>query len=89
VRGLSVQQGQLDKVGEGKTVYAQSVARQLANERRRVTNSRKSYETYRDRSGGVQERIDTLKREGIRGLRLLIHELTPHAVVVFQPEVGA
>jgi hypothetical protein len=86
---LKQRQIYFDEIGDGKSSAATQVTRQLGAVRGLKTRYRKSYESTRERREVIQERIQSLRMHGPGSVRLLIHELTPHAVILIQPEVRA
>jgi hypothetical protein len=89
VQDLARMQAEHDRMGDGKSPAAVRLRNQLGAERGQVTKQRKAYESARARREHIQERIQALRVNGLQGIRMLIHELTPHAVILIQPEVRA
>ncbi|MBK6381850.1 MAG: DEAD/DEAH box helicase [Chitinophagaceae bacterium] len=89
VRELAGIQAEYDRMGDGKSPAAVGIRNRLGAERGLVTRYRKSYEIARDKRERIQEHIQALRVNGLPGIRLLIHELTPHAVILIQPEACA
>jgi hypothetical protein len=75
-----------ENIGESKAPRAVQLRNQLTAERGQLTRHRKAYDSARERREAIQTRIDVLRTQGLHGIRLLIHELNPHAVILIQPE---